>query len=50
MSNQNLVRKINSRARMLEDRQRERVGEQRFGMVFWLSMGVLALYVIWWKL
>jgi len=49
MSNQNLVRKINSRARMLEAKQRERDGEP-FAWVFWLAMGALALYVIWWKL
>jgi len=47
MNNQNIVRKINARARMLEAKQRD--GEP-FAWVFWLAMGALALYVIWWKL
>lgn len=47
MSNDNIVRKINTRARMLEENRLRQAGEQKFGMVFWLSMGTVALWVIW---
>jgi len=47
MNNQNIVRKINARARMLEENRLMHEAERDFGIWFWLSIGALALYVLW---
>jgi len=47
MNNQNIVRKINTRARMLEANKRERAADRMDRLIFWLCVGAIAFYVMW---
>jgi len=47
MIHQKTVRKINTRANMLESNKRERSADRMDRLIFWLCVLVIAFYVMW---